>query len=88
VSVTIRSGIRRASSCAIIPPIDIPTTCMGGMIAQELALLIPDRIVTLTLTSTTAGNKREIAPMTGIKMFSKLFFVRDAQSMTRIVTEG
>ncbi|GAA5945135.1 hypothetical protein JCM10213_001571 [Rhodosporidiobolus nylandii] len=30
---------------------------MGGMIAQELALLIPDRVSTLLLTSTTAGSR-------------------------------
>ncbi|CAD6582084.1 MAG: hypothetical protein CYPHOPRED_001833 [Cyphobasidiales sp. Tagirdzhanova-0007] len=60
---------------------------MGGMIAQELALLIPERIVSLTLISSTAGNK-PAAPLTGLLMFAKLFFVRDTQSMMKIVIAG
>jgi pimeloyl-ACP methyl ester carboxylesterase len=33
---------------------------MGGMIAQELALLIPDRICTLSLVSTAAAIKNTV----------------------------
>lgn len=34
-----------------------------SMIAQELATLIPERIASLVLTSTTAGNTRQAAPV-------------------------
>lgn len=61
---------------------------MGGMIAQELATMIPERIQSLVLTSTTAGNSSEIAPISALKMFAKLFFVRDPQEMVRLVVDN
>ncbi|KAK9898252.1 alpha/beta-hydrolase [Cystobasidium minutum MCA 4210] len=58
---------------------------MGGMIAQELATVIPERIRSLALTSTTAGNTSEVAPVSALKMFAKLFFIRDPQEMVKLV---
>lgn len=46
-------------------------------------------MVSLTLTSTTAGNVRtEIAPLSGLKMFARLLYTRDPESMLRIVIAG
>ena len=49
-----------ADALALLDAIDIERThvfgfSMGGMVAQELALGAPERIATLTLSSTTAG---------------------------------
>lgn len=47
--------------------------------------MIPERIRSLVLTSTTAGNTSEVAPMSALKMFAKLFFIRDPQEMVKLV---
>ncbi|PVU85435.1 hypothetical protein BB560_007023 [Smittium megazygosporum] len=55
--------------------INIVGTSMGGMIATELALKIPERIRTLTLCSTTSGRtvyKKEAVFMNIKMLFSKL----------------
>lgn len=70
--------------------------------------MIPDRISSLVLTSTTAGNTSEVAPVglpkgqvnflsssltirgqvSALKMFAKLFFIRDPQEMVRLVANN
>lgn len=47
--------------------------------------MIPQRIRSLVLTSTTAGNTSEVAPVSALKMFAKLFFIRDPQEMVKLV---
>ncbi|TNY21572.1 Alpha/Beta hydrolase protein [Rhodotorula diobovata] len=45
---------------------------MGGMIAQELALLIPERIRTLLLTSTMSGSRFTLPSWKAASMFLRL----------------
>ncbi|KPV73041.1 uncharacterized protein RHOBADRAFT_55281 [Rhodotorula graminis WP1] len=45
---------------------------MGGMLAQELALLIPTRIRTLLLTSTQSGSRFTLPPWKAASMFLRL----------------
>lgn len=69
--------------------------------------MILDRVASLSLISTTAGNKATspvslvsyrvfatfvmvalVTQISGVKMFARLFFVKDARSMIRIVVNG
>ncbi|KAI5481286.1 alpha/beta hydrolase, epoxide hydrolase-like protein [Pseudohyphozyma bogoriensis] len=45
---------------------------MGGMIIQELALVIPERISSLNLVSTKAGDKFELPTSTSVGLFARL----------------
>lgn len=45
---------------------------LGGMISQELSLLIPSRIKSMTLISTRSGNAFDFPSLSILKMFSKV----------------
>ncbi|KAI8459796.1 Alpha/Beta hydrolase protein, partial [Phakopsora pachyrhizi] len=45
---------------------------MGGMIAQELCLLIPERVRSVAFVSTKAGDKFDLPPLSGLYMLSRL----------------
>jgi pimeloyl-ACP methyl ester carboxylesterase len=53
---------------------------MGGMIALELALLIPERINALILTSTKSGNARQWPTARGTYFFTKLMLLAPLNS--------
>lgn len=50
---------------------------MGGMIAVELALLAPERILSLTLLATHAGGLSSRAPWIGIRQILRSLSLRD-----------
>ncbi|BGO95986.1 hypothetical protein NBRC10512_005429 [Rhodotorula toruloides] len=52
--------------------INLVGVSMGGMIAQELALLIPKRIRALLLTSTRSGSRFDPPSLKAINMFGRL----------------
>ncbi|CED82264.1 Soluble epoxide hydrolase [Phaffia rhodozyma] len=54
---------------------------MGGMISLELATLIPERLASLTLCVTSAGDKyrRNLPPREGLQTMMKLMFVTKKQ---------
>ncbi|KAJ3036160.1 hypothetical protein HDV00_003016 [Rhizophlyctis rosea] len=58
---------------------------MGGMIAQELCLLIPDRVISLCLTSTTPG--RSIPPGAAITNLPRTLMIRDAETRVHSVID-
>lgn len=45
---------------------------MGGMISQELALAIPERVASLTLLSTKAGGTLDLPTLPVVSMFARL----------------
>jgi pimeloyl-ACP methyl ester carboxylesterase len=58
---------------------------MGGMIAQELAMLIPDRICTLSLVSTAAGVFRTTGFLENIYNRANLFIPKSLDSQLESV---
>jgi len=61
---------------------------LGGMIAQELALLIPTQIATLSLINTHAGGwKSYIPPWQAISSLSRHAFTKGEKEKTRILFE-
>ncbi|KAJ3015216.1 hypothetical protein NUW54_g1103 [Trametes sanguinea] len=60
---------------------------LGGMIAQELAKKIPERIVSLTLVVTKPGRRQwfELAPLAGIKGLAKSMMISDPEQKIPIV---
>ncbi|CAF3330105.1 unnamed protein product, partial [Rotaria sp. Silwood2] len=54
---------------------------MGGMIALELALLAPRRILSLTLMATHAGGLVGQAPLIGLRHIMKTFTIRDEDQL-------
>ncbi|KAJ7065051.1 alpha/beta-hydrolase [Mycena amicta] len=54
---------------------------LGGMIAQELAWLIPDRVASLTLAVTTPGGRpwQNLPPWEGIKCLTRLLFISEPE---------
>jgi len=63
-------------------------TSLGGMIAQEVALKIPQQIATMTLISTHAGGwKCYIPPWYAMWSMSRQFFAKNRSEQARIVLE-
>ncbi|KAF8270453.1 alpha/beta-hydrolase [Lactarius quietus] len=62
---------------------------MGGMIAQELASRIPERLLSLTLASTTAGGLPifNLPPWVGFKNMLRIRFIKDEEKQTPYVAE-
>ncbi|RDB15640.1 putative aminoacrylate hydrolase RutD [Hypsizygus marmoreus] len=62
---------------------------LGGMIAQELASRIPDRIASLVLAVTTPGGRpwNNFPPWTGVVALAKLTFTLDPVKKAAIATE-
>lgn len=61
---------------------------LGGMIAQEVALCIPNQIATLTLISTHAGGwKSYIPPWSAMWSMSRQFFAKTNSRRAQIVLE-
>lgn len=50
---------------------------MGGMIALELGLLAPEKLLSLTLLATHAGGLSSRAPLIGIRHLLQSFSLRD-----------
>ena len=50
---------------------------MGGMIALELAVLTPKRILSLTLLATHAGGLPGRAPLIGVRLIIESIILRD-----------
>lgn len=54
---------------------------MGGMIAQELVINHPDRIIGLILVSTHCGGSEQVRPSAEVDdLFQKMVYVADAES--------
>lgn len=61
---------------------------LGGMIAQELALLIPSQISTLSLINTHAGGlKAYVPPWLAIMSISRHLFKKEEKEKIRVVLE-
>lgn len=55
-------------------------TSMGGMIALELALMAPDKILSLSLLATHAGGLAGRAPLIGVRRMIRAILSRDENS--------
>ncbi|KAG0150809.1 hypothetical protein CROQUDRAFT_652072 [Cronartium quercuum f. sp. fusiforme G11] len=51
---------------------------MGGMILQELCLLIPGRIISVVFTSTKAGDKLSFPPLNVVFMFGRILMSKSS----------
>ncbi|KAI0374724.1 alpha/beta-hydrolase [Pilatotrama ljubarskyi] len=62
---------------------------LGGMIAQELALKIPERIASLTLVVTKPGGRRyfELPPYIGLKGIARTMFISEPAKKVPIVLD-
>jgi pimeloyl-ACP methyl ester carboxylesterase len=62
---------------------------MGGMIAQELAYRIPERLASLCLVVTTAGGLPifNLPPWVGFKNMLRIRFIKDEEKQTPFVVE-
>ncbi|KAI0637129.1 alpha/beta-hydrolase [Trametes polyzona] len=62
---------------------------LGGMIAQELASKIPERIVSLTLVVTKPGGRKylELPPLAGLKGIAKTMVITKPEKKIPIVLE-
>ncbi|KAL4065339.1 Alpha/Beta hydrolase protein [Scleroderma yunnanense] len=62
---------------------------LGGMIAQELAYRIPERIVSLSLLVTRAGGQPwdNLPPLTGISLLARLLLARDTEGKIGIILD-
>lgn len=62
---------------------------LGGMIAQELASRIPQRIASLTLAVTTPGGRpwNNFPPWTGLKTLTRLVFIADPAKKVPLVMD-
>ncbi|KAJ7168139.1 alpha/beta-hydrolase [Mycena crocata] len=62
---------------------------LGGMIAQELAARIPERMASLTLAVTTAGGApwTNFPPWIGFKSLARLMFIADVEIKIPIILE-
>ncbi|TFY65379.1 hypothetical protein EVG20_g5616 [Dentipellis fragilis] len=69
--------------------IHVVGSSMGGMIAQELATRIPERIITLSLVVTTAGGMpwSNFAPLKGTVSLARLLFISDIEQKIPILLE-
>jgi pimeloyl-ACP methyl ester carboxylesterase len=54
---------------------------MGGMIALELALMIPEKLLSLTLLATHAGGLAGRAPFVGVRHITQSILLRDEHSL-------
>jgi pimeloyl-ACP methyl ester carboxylesterase len=54
---------------------------MGGMIALELALMIPEKLLSLTLLATHAGGLAGRAPFVGVRHITRSILLRDEHSL-------
>jgi len=54
---------------------------MGGMIALEFALLVPEKILSLTLLATHAGGLSGRAPFAGVNHIIRSILLRDEHSL-------
>jgi pimeloyl-ACP methyl ester carboxylesterase len=54
---------------------------MGGMIALELALLAPEKLLSLILLATHAGGLAGRAPFVGIRHITQSILLRDENSL-------
>lgn len=53
------------------PPIHLVGVSMGGMIALEIARRVPERLASLMLLSTTAGERGNLPPLAGLRAITK-----------------
>ncbi|KAI9441700.1 Alpha/Beta hydrolase protein [Lactarius indigo] len=62
---------------------------LGGMIAQELAYRIPERLISLSLVVTTAGGLPifNIPPLFGLKTILRLQFIKDPNKRSPFVVD-
>jgi len=54
---------------------------MGGMVALELALIVPEKILSLTLLATHAGGLAGRAPFVGVLHMIRSILLRDEHSI-------
>ncbi|OAV90654.1 hypothetical protein PTTG_06010 [Puccinia triticina 1-1 BBBD Race 1] len=61
---------------------------MGGMISQELCLLVPKRFKSVSFISTKAGNKFDLPPLSGLYKLTRLLSrtVTEEQSIEMLMT--